>query len=434
MADFVPIVCVGCSLLCDDVEVKVEGGKIVSTLHTCARGEWTLRRAHSNSRLTSPLIKKNGKLVEASFEYALSRAAEIISGAERPLLWGWSSASVEAQRLGILLAQRLGGVIDSTSSICHGSSILAGREAGFRTATLGEVKNRADLIVYWGSDPSHSHPRHMSRYTIIPRGIYTQMGYEQKQLVIVDVRKSRTGKVANQILEVEPNKDYELISAMRMVLKGKTIRDKEVAGIPVKVINQVIQTWKTRQFGVIFVGLGLSMSRGKYRNIEVLYKLVQELNDYTRFVAIPMAGHYNMVGFNQAATWLTGYPFGIDASRGNIYSNPGETTGAEIIMRDEFDAMLVVASDPISTMPLPLARKVAKKPLVAVDCLETPTTRIADVVLPAAMTGIEVEGTAYRIDSVPIRVKKFMVPPGNCKSDEEILSLLLSEIEKQGQK
>lgn len=430
MENFTQIVCPGCALLCDDVKVKVENGKIISTLHTCIRGEWALRNANSKFRLTSPLVKKNGTLVKVSFDEALDRAAKILSNAERPLLWGWSSASVEAQRMGILLAKRLGAVIDSTSSICHGSSILAGREAGFRTATLGEIKNRADLLVYWGSDPSHSHPRHLSRYTMVPRGIYTQMGYEQRKLVIIDVRKSRTGKVANQVLEVEPNKDYELISAMRMLLKEKNVREKEVAGIPVKTLNQVIQTWKTQQFGVIFVGLGLSMSRGKYRNVEALYKLVQELNEYTCFVAIPMAGHYNMVGFNHVATWLTGEPFGIDTSRGDIYSNPGETTGAEIITRDEFDAMLVVASDPISMMPLPIARRITSKPLVVIDCLENPTSKNADVVFPAAMTGIEAEGTAYRLDSVPIRLKKFIDPCGDCKPDEEILSFLIERIEK----
>jgi formylmethanofuran dehydrogenase subunit B len=430
MEAFNQVVCMGCGLLCDDIKVKVEGGKIVSTLHTCIRGDWALRNANSEFRLTSPMVKKNGKLVKVSFDEALDRAAEILSSAERPLLWGWSSASVEAQRMGILLAKRLGAVIDSTSSVCHGSSILAGREAGFRTATLGEVKNRADLLVYWGSDPSHSHPRHLSRYTILPRGIYTQMGYEQKKLMIIDVRKSRTGKFANQVLEVEPNKDYELISAMRMILKGKNVKEKEVAGIPVKTLNQVIETWKTQEFGVIFVGLGLSMSRGKYRNIEALYKLVQELNEYTRFVAIPMAGHYNMVGFNQVATWLTGQPFGIDTGRGDTYSNPGETTGAEIIARDEFDAMLVVASDPMSMMPSPIARKIASKPLVVIDCLENPTTKNADTVLPAAVTGVEAEGTAYRLDFVPIRLKKFIEPIGDCKPDEEILSLLLEKIDK----
>ncbi|MEM3586043.1 MAG: formylmethanofuran dehydrogenase subunit B [Candidatus Jordarchaeaceae archaeon] len=424
------IVCPGCALLCDDVKVKVENGKIVSTLHTCVRGEWALRNVNSESRLISPLVRKNGKLVKVSFDEALDRAAEILLSAERPLLWGWSSVSVEAQRIGIFLAKSLGAVIDSTSSICHGSSILAGREAGFRTATLGEIKNRADLLVYWGSDPSHSHPRHLSRYTVIPRGVYTQMGYEQRKLMIVDVRKSRTGKVATQVLEVEPNKDYELISAMRMLLKGKNVREKEIAGIPVKTINQIIQTWKTQQFGVIFVGLGLSMSRGKYRNIEALYKLVQELNEYTHFVAIPMAGHYNMIGFNHVATWLTGQPFGIDTSRGNHYSNPGETTGAEIISRDEFDAMLVIASDPISTMPLLIARRIASKPLVAIDCLENSTTKSASVVFPAAMTGVEAEGIAYRLDSVPMRLKKFIEPRGDCKPDEEILSLLLQKIEK----
>ncbi|WP_245618712.1 hypothetical protein [Methanogenium cariaci] len=49
----------------------------------------------------------------------------------------------------------LGGVIDSTTSVCHGPSILAIQEVGHPGCTLGQVKNRADLIIYWGGCNPH---------------------------------------------------------------------------------------------------------------------------------------------------------------------------------------------------------------------------------------------------------------------------------------
>ena len=34
------------------------------------------------------------------------------------------------------------------------------------SCTLGEVKNRADLLIYWGGNPAECHPRHFTRYTL----------------------------------------------------------------------------------------------------------------------------------------------------------------------------------------------------------------------------------------------------------------------------
>ena len=38
------------------------------------------------------------------------------------------------------------------------------------TCTLGEVKNRADFIVYWGGNPAECHPRHFTKYTLTQKG------------------------------------------------------------------------------------------------------------------------------------------------------------------------------------------------------------------------------------------------------------------------
>ena len=50
----------------------------------------------------------------------------------------------------IELADLLGAIVDTTSSVCHGPTGLAMQAVGEPTATLGEVRNRADLLIFWG--------------------------------------------------------------------------------------------------------------------------------------------------------------------------------------------------------------------------------------------------------------------------------------------
>ena len=53
---------------------------------------------------------------------------------------------------------------------------------------------------------------------------------------------------------------------------------------------------------------------------------------------------------------------------------------------------------------------------------------MADVVFPSAIVGIEMEGTAYRMDSVPLPLKKVIQHPSGILGDEEILSKILEEV------
>ena len=55
------------------------------------------------------------------------------------------------------------------------------------SCTLGEVKNRADLIIYWGGNPAECHPRHFTKYTIMQKGKFVK-GRKDRTMVLVDIR------------------------------------------------------------------------------------------------------------------------------------------------------------------------------------------------------------------------------------------------------
>ena len=80
--------------------------------------------------------------------------------------------------------------------------------------------------------------------------------------------------------------------------------------------------------------------------------------------------------------------------------------------------------------PLQAAKRLTEIPLIAIDPHQTPTTELADVLLPCSIAGIEVEGTGYRMDGVPIRVKKVIEAPEGCLSDREILEKLLAKVKE----
>jgi formylmethanofuran dehydrogenase subunit B len=137
---------------------------------------------------------------------------------------------------------------------------------------------------------------------------------------------------------------------------------------------------------------------------------------------MPMRGHYNVTGFGQVCTWETGYVTAVDFARGAHYYNPGETASNDLLSRKEVDAALIIAGDAGAHFPANSIRHLAKIPVVQIDPYWNATTEVSDVVIPVAICGIEVEGTAYRMDGVSLRYRK-MIDPEH-PTDTEILERL----------
>ena len=428
------VVCPFCGTLCDDLEVDVDikDNKVIEVRNGCQIGSKKYFASNpSDHRYEKPLIKDNGAYKEVSWDEALNKAADILVKAKRPLLYGFSSTECEAQGKGVELAEVLGAVLDNTASVCHGPSLLAIQDVGAPTSTLGEYKNRADLIVFWGCNPVHAHPRHLSRYSDFVRGYFRKDGRNDRFIIVVDPRNTHTAQIADLFVQVNPSEDYELINTMRAILRGTELDEKEVSGIPMENIIELVNKLKSCNFGVLFFGMGLTQSLSHHRNIDAAICLVRELNDSTKFLLTPMRGHYNVAGANQVFTWNTGYAYSIDFSKGYPRYNPGEFSSVDVLIRNEIDASLIVASDPASNFPAAAVKNMFKHPLISIEPHHTPTSVNADVILPPAIAGIECEGTAYRMDSVPLRLRKVKDAPGECLTDKEILERLIEAVKKK---
>ena len=406
------IVCPVCGASCDDIQVELSGDKI-AVKNACKMGNAKFQEIVSSHRIRQPLLREKGIVRPAPWEEAIERTAEILAAAKRPLIFMGSETSCEAMEVGLHLGEFLGAVVDSNSTVCHGPTAMGIQEAGRVGATAGQSKSRADLAVYWGSNPLESMPRHMSRYAVYPRGYWTRRGRFDRTIITVDPRESITAENSDLHIQLHPNTDYELLSALLTLLHGKRPHPsvEEVTGVSISQMEEMLAMMKGCNFGAIYVGLGIASSYGKHRNAEAAFNLVKELNAHTKFVIGALRGHCNVAGFNQIASYLYGYPFGLDFARGYPRYNPGEYTAVDLLREKDVDAALIVSADLVSHFPASCAEYLAEIPVACIDIAPCPTTMIADVVLPGVIDAMECDGTFYRLDDVPIYFQPFTGSP-----------------------
>ncbi len=289
------------------------------------------------------------------------------------------------------------------------------------TCTLGEIKNRADFIVYWGGNPAECHPRHFTKYTIMQKGKYLPQGRKGRTMVLVDIRETMSAKAADIFLQIRPGKDFELVTALRALVKGQPVNPTIAAetGLSMDVLHDLVDRMKRAKFGVIFFGMGLSMTRGKHMNSAAVLMLAAEMNAFTKFVAMPMRGHGNVTGADVVMRYTTGYPFGVNLCRGYPRFNPGEFSTIDLLVRGDCDAALILGADPGATMPQPAIDHLARIPTIVLDPKVTHTSRLSRVHITTAATGISAPGTAYRMDEIPMPLRPALKSP--YPTDEEVI-------------
>jgi formylmethanofuran dehydrogenase subunit B len=420
------VVCAFCGCDCDDISVTVEGDRIVQARNACVLGKaWFLSHGTPSDL---PAVRIDGR--PAGLGEGIERAARYLAESRYPLIYGLSSTSCEAQRKAVELAEALGGCIDCCTSVCHGPSGMALQGVGEPTCTLGEVKNRADLVIYWGSNPGESHPRHMARYAVTAKGMFTPQGRKDRTVVLVDVRPTASVRAADIFLQIQPGKDFEALWALQALVNGQTMDEDAVAGIGLSLgqLTDLAERMMRCRFGVLFAGQGLTQTRGKHFNTSAAFLLVRAIHRHTKFAIIPMRGHGNVTGVDNVLAWQTGYPFGVNFSLGYPRFNPGEYTVVDLLSRNEADAALVIAADPAASLPENAVRRLREIPMIAMDTHESETTRIARVAFTTATAGIHVDGTVYRMDNVPIHMRKILA--SSYPSDEEVICRLLARVKE----
>ena len=422
MATHHDVACTVCGCVCDDLSLTFHGDQLTAADRACELARpWLF----SLNDARPPVARIHGQ--EAALDEAVKQAAAILRDSRAPLIYGLSRSSTPGQRAAVSLADRLGAVIDTTASIGHGPSIMAIQQVGESTSTLGEVAQRSDLVIFWGANPAVTHPRHFERYSLEPNSVHLPNGRADRHVVVIDVKPTATTEIADEVLLVRPGSDFEMIAALRMLLRDPAASPQVDCGIPLDQLRSLADRMKNCRYGAVFFGLGLALPVLGHVNVQALLELVAELNDTTRFIARRLRISGDVSGADSVLCWQTGFPFGVDLSRGYPRYNPGEYTIDDLLKHGEVDSCLVVGSRNLPTLSEPARASLGRLPVIVLDSPNTPPPIVTPAIqFTTAVYGIHAAGTAYRMDEVPIPLRKLIDSP--YPTDGEILHQIAARL------
>jgi formylmethanofuran dehydrogenase subunit B len=274
----------------------------------------------------------------ASIDDAAAAAARLLARSAQPLIAGLG-ADTDAARAAILLAERVGGVIEHM----HSASLLRDldclRESGVMLTTPGEARVRADVVLLVGDGLTETWPalnERLLRPPARPEG--------------VDVKR-RIVWLAPQADATIPGFDGGIeifaaglgatfaanLAALRARVKGRPLAQPQIS---LAALDSIAAAIKAARFGV---AVWTAASLGALE-IEMLHGLVRDLNETTRFSTLPLAALDNGVGVLAACGWMTGFPMRTGFGAGAPLHDPWRFDAERLVASGETDCLLWISA------------------------------------------------------------------------------------------
>jgi formylmethanofuran dehydrogenase subunit B len=372
MSDLITnVACAACGLVCEDITVRIEHGKIVAAENACPL-------------CTEKLIGQsaNGSGVE-NFDTAIECAAEILSASKSPLIYGLSGSDIATQRVAVALADHLGATIDPALPPHHRAAIEAFQSVGISTCTLGEVKHRADLVVFWGCDPDDSHPELYKRF-LEPAGEFVSKRW------IIAIGSQRPTAHVDEFYEVSVEDQHTFISTLRAIVAGREINSAD------KQLHALAEHLKAASYSAMFFGAEMN----GVPELEALFQLVRQLNASTRSVVMGLGG----VQIENVLTWQTGYPFAVNFALGYPRYCPHTFSANYLLENEQVDAVVLIGNGGLEHFSASAKKNFEKLPTILLEEASRKSELKPAVGIQTAVPGIQCEGTVFRMDGVPLRL------------------------------
>jgi formylmethanofuran dehydrogenase subunit B len=396
VTDLRPVTCAGCGLLCDDVTLERSGDE-VRLSPPCALGaEWFAARIRRPDEARGvPAATVGGQ--PADVDTALRRAAELLLAARRPLVHGFGGASVEDARAAVALADRLGALVatGAVGGAWPGAPALPLR--GASTATLGEIRDRSQLVAIWREDPELTHPRLLDRLGL--------GAASERTLIVIDDRDTATARRADFQLRWPAERDLEALSALHLLQRNLPLYARDLAPELEGLLERLVAV----PHATFVHGGALSAGAGGQRRVLALNELVRALSHDRHVVTLELPGAPGTRSAEDVLVWQTGYAPTVDLAPGHpeLVSEPRVLDGV--------DVSLSVEGEP-GELPAGVSRIV----LGALPVAD------AEVSILTAAPGVGAPGTAHRLDGVPLTLQAPFA--AQAPTAGELLARLLTEI------
>ena len=468
--------CGYCSVGCG-MQLGVRGDKVVSVRGNpwhpvsqgklCPKGLAEHYAIDSESRAKFPLLRKNGKLTRVSWNEALDTMVEKFRAVQQK--YGPESLGVistgqlvteEFYTLGKLVQLGFGTRnYDGNTTLCMATAVAGYKRSFGSDGPPGAYEDleHADVILLIGANLAENHPILCARLE----------ANAKKTLIVADPRVTKTAMMADVYLPVKPRSDLALINAILRIIIDEELYDEryvaqhttgfdelrtslepytleyasELTGLPPEQIRRVAMLYAKAKAAFIGWTMGVNHSTKGTETVNAINNLALITRNIGRTGASPFSitGQCNAMGTRESGftSSLPGYrKFESEQDREEIaelWGVPVERIPAkrglaypdivEACVAGKIRALWILGTNPLVSFP---NIDVLKQGLENLDFLvvqdgfhPTPTTELADLVLPAAIWG-EKEGTYTNSERRVSKVNAAVAPPGEARSDFDI--------------
>lgn len=469
-------VCTYCGVGCN-LEVSTKNGEILSIQapydaeansgHTCLKGRYAFKFYDHPDRLTSPMIKRDGKFEEVSwdeaYDFMVDKFEQLIKDHGPDSIAGISSARTPNEE-NYLMQKFMRAVvgtnnIDCCARVCHSPTAL-GMQRTFGTGAATNSINdlyETDCVLVIGANPTDAHPVTGARIKqVVMKGV---------PLIVVDPRKIELAKYAAYHLQLRPGTNVALMNMMMYYIIEGGLEDKEflsnrvegydefreqilnldvdemekITGVDKNLVKEAATLYATAPTAMEFHGLGVTEhTQGTFTVMQIadLAMMCGHIGKPGCGVN-PLRGQNNVQGAadmgaqpHQGAGYMDVTNPEMNARYNTFY---GRTVPSEIGYKipEMFDAALngdlkalwLIGEDVVQTDPN--TQKVIKalsnlEMLVVQELFMTPTAELADVILPGA-SFLEKDGTFTNGERRIQRVNKVVEPIEGTKPDGQII-------------
>jgi len=396
----------------------------------CIRGWHVHEVASSPDRLKTPLLKKNGQLVEATwdeaFAFIASRLKEVKDKHGPDAIAFLNSPRCSNEETYLL--QKLARVVIGTNNVDHGAGVYANNSLGVLLDMLGVAGStgslsdleKSDVIIVDGVDLARQLP------TIA--GTVLRAKLAGCKLIVIGERRQRVAENADWFLQINPGTETLLYGAIAKVILDHGLLNHAFIKAHCSDYDAFIAQIKGYDLLAVAQSCGITAEEleaaavafGRAQAASILYSSGADTRDASSIQALvnlalltgqvgrPGAGifalteHNNLQGvcdMGMLPTRLPGYrPLGAGSDLetlwgGKLPTTPGIAASAVLSDRGQgkIKALWLDRYDPVNTAALGTAAKVIEEcDLVIVQHLFlTETAKLADVVLPTTAFGEE---------------------------------------------
>ena len=473
----VKTICTYCGVGCN-IEVKVADDKVVAISglegaaandgHTCLKGRFAFEFAHHPDRLTSPMIRKEGELVEVSWSEAIDFIAvklnEIKSEHGPDSIAGISSARCTNEE-NYLMQKLMRAVIgtnniDGCARVCHAPTAWGMQKTfgtGAATNSVDEIP-LADCLMIMGANPSSGHP--------VTGAKLKQSVMKGTPLIVIDPIKIPLTKYAAVHLQLKPGTNIPLLQMFCHVLIDNDLVDmkfidarttdfaefrekimsldmselEDITQVPYQQVEKAALLYGGADRAMAFHGLGVTEHYQGSRTVMLLADLAMMTGNIGRpgTGVNPLRGQNNVQGAADMGVQPhqgAGYMDVSIAENQRLYAEHygvevPTTIGLKIpemfgAARDgKLKALWIMGEDIMQTDPNSCEVKYSLSRLdllIVQELFMTETCEMADVVLPAS-SFLEKSGTFTNSDRRVQKVNAAITPRPGTRPDGQIVS------------